>query len=419
MVALAFVVPLAFLVRSTAEDRAIDVARADAGAVIPALVSGATPQQIQSALGATTSGRLGRMTIVTGGGARFGLAASDSARLAAALESGASAIGDTAGGVEVVVAVAGGDGGLSAVRVFVPESELRQGQWQAWGALGAVALTLIGLSVFVADRLAASIVRPTERLAVAARKLSQGELDAQVVPDGPDELIELSHAFNEIGSEVTSMLSRERELIAELSHRLRTPLTKLRMRIDQVGDANLADALQRDAEQVTKIVNDLIEEARATPGIGAARCDAAVVVQERTEFWAALADDLERPWRFEHTGVSALVPISAGDLSAALDVLIDNVFSHTPDKTPLVVGFASTDTEAKVWVGDGGPGFDVSSLDRGTSGARSTGLGLDIARRTAEQSGGRLSVGRSSLGGAEVGLLLPIVIPRRGRDDDA
>lgn len=411
MVALAFVVPLGFLVRSTAQDRAIDVARADAAAVIPALVAGSSPQQIQSAMGATTSGRQNRLTILTANGWRFGPEVEESERVDAALDVGTSDIGDTRGGVEVVVAVAGDDGRLSAIRVFVPETELRQGQWRALGALAAVALTLIGLSVFVADRLAVSIVKPTQQLALAARRLGRGDLNTRVEPDGPDELVELSQAFNELGSEVSSMLARERELVAELSHRLRTPLTKLRMRIDQVDEPSLSSDLRRDTDDLTRVVNDLIGEARDTAGIGTPQSDAATVVRERTEFWAALADDQQRPWRFDHGGGTAMVPVSAGDLSAAVDVLIDNVFTHTPDRTALVVGYRAAAGEVGISVGDGGPGLDAQAVDRGVSGSASTGLGLDIARRTAEHCGGRLEVGTSQLGGTEVRLVLPIVSP--------
>ena len=120
------------------------------------------------------------------------------------------------------------------------------------GALGVglVAGVLVALSVAVADRLARSIVRPTQRLAVAAHRLGDGALDTRVEPDGPPELVELSSAFNSLGAQVSSMLERERELVAELSHRLRTPLTKLRMRLEQVGDVSLAEELRGDLDDV-------------------------------------------------------------------------------------------------------------------------------------------------------------------------
>ena len=414
MVAVAFVVPLGFLVRTTAEDRAIDAARSDAAAVVPALVSGSTRAQIASAAGATASGQSGRMTVVTSAGWTIGPDVEDSERLAAALARGTSAIGSVEGGAEVVTAVASGPGELSAIRVFVPEADLREGQWTAWGALAAVAVALVGLSVLVADRLARSIVRPAQQLAVAADRLGDGDLSTRVDPDGPPELVELAGAFNSLGAQVSSMLARERELVAELSHRLRTPLTKLRMRVDQVDDETLAGELRSDVEDVTEVVNELITEARSSLSTDES-CDAAAVVAARVEFWSVLAEDTERPWSFEAGNGPLEVPLSAASLEAMLDVLIQNVFAHTDDQVPFTIGFAGIDDEVTIWVGDAGPGFDTDSAERGVSTSGSTGLGLDIARTTAEAAGGTLRIGTSSLGGSEVTVALPWIPGGRGK----
>ncbi len=408
MVAVAFVVPLGFLVRSTAEDRAIDAARADAAAIVPSLVAGSTRAQIESAAGATSSGRTGRLTVVTSTGWTIGPEVERSERLDAALSSGISAIGPVDGGSEVVTAVASGPAELSAIRVFVPESDLRRGQLTAWAALAGVAVALVGLSVLVADRLARSIVRPAQELATAAHRLGGGDLSTRVDPEGPPELVELSNAFNSLGLQVSSMLDRERELVAELSHRLRTPLTKLRMRVDQVDDEALAEELRSDVGDVTQVVNDLIAEARSSLSGASQTCDAAAVVTDRVEFWSVLAEDTERPWSFDRGRGPLLVPVAATALEAAVDVLIENVFSHTEDAVRFAIGFDEHDGEVRIWVGDGGRGFSGNALTRGVSGSGSTGLGLDIARSTAELAGGSLRFGESELGGSEVSLLLPL-----------
>jgi signal transduction histidine kinase len=407
MVAVAFVIPLGFLVRTTAEDRAIDAARSDAAAIVPALVSGSTREQIESAVGATSSGQAGSLTVMTSAGWTIGGDVEMSERLAAALSQGRSAIGSVDGGVEVVTAVASGPGQLSAIRVFVPDEDLHRGQWTAWGALGLVAISLVGLSVLVADRLARSIVRPTQRLATAAHRLGDGDLSTQVDPDGPPELVELSEAFNRLGSQVSSMLARERELVAELSHRLRTPLTKLRLRVDHVDDDGLAGELRNDIGDLTDVVNTLITEARSSLGGESESCDAAMVVADRVEFWSVLAEDTERPWSFDRCDEPVPVPLSSASLGAALDVLIENVFAHTDDGVRFTVGVEQHDLDVRIWVADAGLGFAETALARGASGSGSTGLGLDIARSTAEAAAGSLRIGSSSLGGSEVSLLLP------------
>ncbi len=413
MVAIAFVVPLGFLVRSTAEDRAIDAARTDTAAIVPSLVAGGSRAQIESAVGATRAGREGRMTVVTAEGWLIGLDI-DSSALDLALSRGSSSIERESDGVEVVTAVAAGPDSLSAVRVFVVSDELRRGQWRAWGTLAAVGLVLVGISVIVADRLARAIVRPTENLATAARHLGQGDLAVRVTPSGPPELQELGGAFNELGDRVGLMLERERELVAELSHRLRTPLTKLRMRIDHVDDADLAADLVADTEDLTAIVNGLISEARgmlaeSTGSEAQTTCEAGVVVTERAEFWQALAEDQGRPFRFEGIGGDLMVPVDADQLAAAIDVLLDNVFAHTDDGTALTVGFERRDGLLRIRVEDGGDGFPPDHAAPGVSKSGSTGIGLSIARRTAEDAGGSLELSTSTLGGAAVTLVLPIV----------
>ncbi len=408
LVAVAFVVPLGFLVSRTAEDRAIDAARADASAIVPVLAAGGSRLQIESAIGATAAGAEGRLSVVTSQGWVIGEPGARSPLVVAALESGASAIGDTAGGVEVVAAVASGPGELSAVRVFVSDDVRAQGTWRAWSVLGVVGLALVAISVFVADRLAQSIVQPTRRLASAARRLGAGDLDARVSRDGPEELSDLAGAFNDLGLRVSTMLDRERELVAELSHRLRTPLTKLRLRVDQVSDAELASELHGDIADLTTVVNDLILEARgAIEPIE--QSDLNQVVTDRAEFWRVLADDQMRPWMFRSAGKPLPVDIVMSDLVAAVDVMIENVFAHTDEGVALTIICSESDGFAELRVGDAGPGFTVDATERGTSTVGSTGLGLDIASQLAADASGSFAIGASELGGAEVVLSVPTV----------
>ena len=408
LVATAFVVPLGFLVRRTAEDRSVDAARADAAAIVPALVTSGTRGQVEAALESTASGRADRITVITSQGWTIGAVIDPSDRVEEALRAGVSDIGPVDGGVEVVAAVASGPEDMSAVRVFVPNNELREGQWRAWGALAGVGIALVAISVFVADRLALTVVRPTEALATAARSLGDGDLDVKVYPSGPDELVELGSAFNDLGDRVSAMLALERELVAELSHRLRTPLTALRMRADQVTEPALADSLRGDIASVTAVVNELIQEARGAIA-GSDSCNLAEVFTDRAEFWSALAEDQGRPWRFKRGESNLPIAVSPIAFEAAIDVLFENVFSHTDEGCPVDVGFDLQEGRAHAWVSDGGSGIDVGNVLAGSSTAGSTGLGLGIARRTIEEAGGQIAVGESNLGGAKIELSLPLL----------
>ena len=101
------------------------------------------------------------------------------------------------------------------------------------------------------------------------------------------------------------------------------------------------------------------------------------------------------------------LPVAVGraDLEALVDALLGNVFAHTPDGTAFAVRLGPrSGGGARLLVADAGPGLRVGAdvLRRGASGGGSTGLGLDIARRTAEQAGGGLTLGRSARGGLAV-----------------
>jgi signal transduction histidine kinase len=123
-------------------------------------------------------------------------------------------------------------------------------------------------------------------------------------------------------------------------------------------------------------------------------------------FWSALADDQDRLSTVELPPDPVPVRAAAGDLAAAVDALLENVVAHTPEGTPFSVRLSATDTGARIEVADEGPGIPSDAEVRGRSDRGSSGLGLDIARRCAEASGGSMSVGRTASGGALIRLLL-------------
>ncbi len=409
LVTVAFIVPLAALVQRTVADRAIDGARVDAAAVVPSLISDGSRDEIEASMLLTAAGQEGRMSILTSQDWRIGPEIVPSERVEEALTFGVSDIGPVDDGMEVVSAVASGPQELSVIRVFVPRSMLWDGVIRAWAILAAIGTFLIAISVVVADLLARSVVKPTQDLAMAARRLGRGELDTRVEPSGPDELVDLAGAINNLGGQVSTMLTRERELVADLSHRLRTPLTKLRLRIDHVKDPELAADLKSDVDDITAVVTNVIREARGAMKRNR-RCDAAEIVTERAQFWAALAEDQQRPLRLV-AGASPLpVAVDPTELGAVIDNLVDNVFVHTDEGCELVIGFDRSNGSARIWVADGGPGFpaDFDATQRGRSGGTSTGLGLDIARQLADEAGGRLDIGSGDAGGSQVTLSLPL-----------
>jgi signal transduction histidine kinase len=259
------------------------------------------------------------------------------------------------------------------------------------------------LSLAIADRLARSITSPITELAHAAERLGRGEIETRVHPDGPDEVREVGAALNRLAARIEELLAREREVVADLSHRLRTPITALRLDADGLVDEEERGRLGADVDDLTRHVDALIREARAPVRGGVeARCDARAVVEDRVAFWRALAEDQGRDVDLALPATAVDVRASAADLEAALDALLGNVIAHTPEATGFSVSLQpAIDGGGVLVVADEGPGFadGDAALGRGESLAGSTGLGLDIARRTAVASGGDIRLGRSAIGG--------------------
>src|SRR5262249_58746662 len=112
---------------------------------------------------------------------------------------------------------------------------------------------------------------------------------------GPAELAEAGVAFNAMADRVVELLAAERELAADLSHRLRTPLTALRLDAEAVGASSAARRLRHAAGQLEREIDAIIQTARSplTGGLGGS-CDAAEVGRDRVRFWAGLAVDQGR-----------------------------------------------------------------------------------------------------------------------------
>ncbi|MFD5082699.1 ATP-binding protein [Kitasatospora sp. NPDC058406] len=322
----------------------------------------------------------------------------------------------------------------AVVEVFVADGDLTRGVSTAWQVLSGVALALVAISVLVADRMGARIVASARRLAAAARSLGSGNLTVRVPVEGkqaagsPEELREAAHAFNAMADRVVQLLAAERELAADLSHRLRTPLTVLRLNAASLGEGDAADATRHAVSQLEREVDQIIRSARRAPEdapVVLVGCDAAEVIRERVGFWSALAEDEGRRWQLAGAERETPVPVQRGDLAAAVDALLGNVFRHTAIGTAFSVDVTATESSVIVLVGDAGPGFTdpAAALKRGEGhgGEGSTGLGLDIVRKLAEATGGDLALGSSSvLGGAEIRLRLQsrqdgIVPARTGR----
>ncbi|MGH3247794.1 MAG: sensor histidine kinase, partial [Trebonia sp.] len=327
-----------------------------------------------------------------------------------------SFIAPVPGGYAVLAPVALSGGRLAVTEVYVPAAEVSRGVTASWAVMTAVALALIGVSVIVADRLASRVTGPARELALAAAMLGGGDLSARAAARGPAELAAAGHAFNLMAERLSGLITAERVMSADLPHRLRTPLTALRMNAAALGLGRAAEDTRIAVDRLEQQIDLIIRAARRPGADEPTGCDAAKVLIDRFEFWSALAEDQGRPCHLTGADEPVPVPVPRSDLAAAADALIGNIFRHTKEGTAFGLTLHRGDDVVLVLVADAGPGIadPDAALRRGSSGAGSTGLGLDIARRVAQSTGGGLKIDTSALGGAQVQLRLRTGSPPAG-----
>jgi signal transduction histidine kinase len=390
IVLLAFLLPAARLVTRVAEARALDAGQAQVQFLTPAVGLDDKEQVSASLVG--TSNALPSAVRWTDG-TWLGTPHDPDVDVPSSPEEMDSADGT------LLLQPVSRDGGTAVIEVFIPSAQLRQGVTRTWLVLGGLGVVLLLLALLVADRLARSLTRPVSELADTAHRLGTGDLAARVEPSGPPEVRAVGEEVNRLAGRIGELLTAERESAADLAHRLRTPLTALRLDAESLPPAQ-RERIVDGVDAVSRGVDEVIREARRPlrEGLGAG-CDATAVVGERVNFWSVLAEDERRPLDVDLAPRPLLVRVDEGDLAAAVDALLGNVFAHTPEGTAMGVAVRPrTGGGAELTVSDSGPGMPVGAPERGSSGGGSTGLGLDIARRTAEASGGALRIGNTPHG---------------------
>lgn len=393
MVATSFLLPLAVLVRTVAADRAKSAAEQEARSLAGVLAALTQRSDASAVVQQLNAGGPRRAAVVFANGVTVGAAIEVPARRLAEARAGQAFTFSNGEDHVVVVPVRIANGAVTVAVVAVPQSELSRGVGTAWVVIALLGVALVSSAVVLSDRLARSTVRSIEGLGATTRRLREGDLDARAVTSGPDEVADVAQAVNQLAEQIGVLLAAEREAGADLSHRLRTPLTALQLQVESLEVGPDRDRMTEAVAELADEVNAVIEEARKPRTARPAKTsvDLVELVDQRIAFWSVLAAQQQRAleWTKRETPVPALV--SAEEVVVALDALLNNVLQHTPEGTTFGVN-VTDDPEPTVIVWDQGKGLPRSASARGNSGAGSTGLGLDIVRRTAERHGGRLQL---------------------------
>ncbi len=408
IVLLAFTLPLIILINDLAQSSAVERATTIAQSLVP-VVSNSGTDQIDLAItslakpeGTTVSVVLPTQQVL--GNPR----AIDQSIKDTVAGAGASTQNRADGGRTVLIPVYV-NSGVRVIAVDITADAMTEGLLRASVVIAALALALFVASLLVADRIARTMTRPLNELARTAESLATGNLDARVDPSGPDEVLNVGTAMNALAQRIGELLVAEREALADLSHRLRTPLTALRLDTEALGASDERDRIENDLDLMERSLDDVIRTAaRPAQDKLVARCDVGNVLTERVQFWSVLAEDQGRQVRTDIAPKAMRIGLDADDLAACVDAALGNIFAHTDEG----VGFSVSaqpwiDDKIHIVIEDDGKGLSANAnrlSQRGVSGSGSTGLGMDIMRRTAESTGGHFEVTDSPTGGVRINL---------------
>jgi signal transduction histidine kinase len=301
-----------------------------------------------------------------------------------------------------------------AVRVTYPTTDLDAAVFRNWLRLGLLSAAILLAVAAIGFLLARGVSHPVRNLRVAAGHLSRGRLDARAVTDtGTPELRALGGTFNAMAERLQRLVEAQRLFVSDASHQLRTPLTALRLRLENLephlppDQRNGLDAAVAETVRLGRLVDSLLTLARADADAEPVTVDPVDVAFDRIETWSPTAaeHDVRLDVRSRPCPPVLVVP---GALEQILDNLLSNAISASPARGVVAVRITPGDPGwVDLRVVDEGRG--LGDAERATAferfwrakGARAGsgfGLGLAIARRLAEAAGGSVTLDRAPTG---------------------
>jgi signal transduction histidine kinase len=304
------------------------------------------------------------------------------------------------------------------VRLSYPTSEVDKRVRETWLTLGGVALVSLAAAVVIGAVLARSVARPLRRLQRAATRLGGGDLTARAPDDGgPREVRSLASAFNDTADRLAALVNAQDEFVADASHQLRSPLTALQLRLENLEPAvaepdrsDVAAALGEVA-RMSRLVDGLLALARADrQGAPVAASPLAVLdaLEERASVWAPVAD--ERAVDIVVSGPADLEVLATPDrLRQVLDNLLANAIDVSPIDSTLRLTAEVDGNRGVLHITDEGPGMAPDQRHhafdrfwRGETARRGSGLGLAIVQKLVRADGGEVSLHPVETGGLDV-----------------
>lgn len=297
-------------------------------------------------------------------------------------------------------------GRSGSLRLEVPSEPMRSLQRQAVGSVALVVLASLGAGAAVATVTARRLAGPLQDVADRAARLAEGDFRKDPRRHGIAELDRVSDVLDAVTVEIGVRLQRERMLVGDVSHQLRSRLTAVRLRLDELSvhpDPAVVDEANEAMAQVDRLAVAIDELVRSSRMAGGGPEPIAVVRE-----LAAVVSEWQRPYQdagraLVLRGDAALMSTARSSrLRESVSVLVDNALMHGGGTCSVAVRAvpATPGHEAMVCVEVSDEGEGVRDelaphiFDRGFSGGGSTGVGLALARALVEADGGRLDLQR-------------------------
>jgi len=303
---------------------------------------------------------------------------------------------------------------------LAPVSREDRETWAQLAAIGAVVMIVGALvGVFLSRRIA----RRLEIVAAGAKRFGEGYLGETIVVGGRDEITALAGTLNTMGAEIDRLAHREKDFVAAASHQIRTPLTAIKIRIDELlatngtHDAEETEYLKEMAEEVdrlTMLTTRLLDLSSAETKHDARPLSAAHAVREAIDRIEPLAHHFGISLDLDVQAEDAQIMAAPGAFEEALFNVLDNAVKYSPPGEVVEVSAARDDGRFVVRVSDNGPGIATEQRERvvepfyrATRTKTGYGLGLAISSRLCTGAGATLELEKRRGGGTTATIRWP------------
>jgi two-component system sensor histidine kinase CpxA len=297
------------------------------------------------------------------------------------------------------------------------------GAWQLLFQPWLLILLAIGVTGVGSAALARQLARPVARLRSDVRTVAAGEIQtpmSELITRRRDEVGGLARDIDQMTAHLRSLIESKEELLRDISHELRSPLTRLRiatslLRKEDGGENPAAfERIDREVERLDELIGQILQFSRVQngPPMALESVNLLGIVEEAVENARIEAAREKKAIRLAD-GPAINVPGDRMLIASAVENILRNAVRFGPVETPIDVGLSLAGSMARIAIADRGPGIAADSLPRicepfvREQGSSGVGLGLSIAERIMSLHGGRLSMHNRSCGGLEVELFFP------------